>query len=141
MSNEIRIQASLQIPSLGNYVRSKAFSADLKTTGGVGPSPGLVLATTVGTIVSFANLTHPGLCWLYNESDTYSAIVGSYDPTIADFYPLLELAPGEAYPVRLYRYLGEQEGTTGTATTDSGNSLMIKGIGATVPVIVEAFDR
>lgn len=122
-----------------SYSRSRGFSANMSGTNG--PSPALIQATTAGADVDLSKLTQPGVCWIANLDASKSIVIGIHDPSTFEFYPMLEALPGEAYPVRLYRYLGEEQSTTGTGTIGSGSTLRIKGVGGTVPCLVEAFDR
>ena len=64
---------------------------------------------------------------------------GLYDG--AEFTPIGEILPGEFYVLRLSRFLGSDISTgSGTATTGSGNQLMIKAVTAPCNVVVEAFE-
>jgi hypothetical protein len=69
-----------------------------------------------------------------------NVIVGIWDGT--EFYPMMDLLPGEFYLIRLSRYLGRSfDNGVGTGTYDSGTySLMVKGEGADCVCSVEAFE-
>ncbi len=141
MANEARIQSSLQI-SIGvqQYLsRPTVFLADVSVADG--PSPGSVTVSTAGTDISFSQLTNPSLCRLMNLDSTNTIEVGVWDPDTAEFYPLLELLPGETFVVRLSSYLGSEMGLVGTGTTGSGVTMRAKAVGAASVLLVEAFGR
>ncbi len=134
MSNEARVQSSLQIKkgSLTYQSQPQAFNATV--TGTNGPTPGAVTVTTVGTNVSLAQLTAMGgLCRLMNLDATNYVEYGVWNG--ATFFPLGELLPGETFVLRLSRNL--QYGASGTAVTDS---LRFRANTASVIVLCEIFD-
>jgi len=142
MANEATVTSSLQIRkgSLEFASRPGAFKADVSGT--KGPTPGAVGVTASGTDVSLAQLTTPGLCFIQNLSDTYWMEVGPYATSTSEFYPLLELGPGEFVVVRLSRFLGTEMGTVpGTGTSGVGVTLRLTGVGGAVDVVVAAFER
>lgn len=106
-----------------------------------GPYPGALLVSTAGVDVDLTQLTTPGLTIIRNLDSsaltTHYIEAGIWDGT--KFYPLMELMPGEAYPLRLSRYLGNAYGS-GTGTTGSGKRLRLKACGAAAYASVEAFE-
>lgn len=118
--------------------RSDSFTVDV--VGSKGPVPGAFTCTTMGTDVDFSELTTPALCRFKNlDSDSYVEY-GIWDPETATFFPLGELLPGEAYNIRLSRYLEAEYGTAaGTATTTT-NRLRFRAPTGTIDVVVEAFE-
>lgn len=142
MADEATLTVSLRIAK-GNLIYQsfpQAFTADM--TGTKGPTPGAITATTVGTLVDLSQLTQPGLCRLMNLDASNYVTVGMYDPQTLKFYPLLELLPGETFPLRLSRDLAEEYGTSpGTGTTGQANNrLMVRANAASCVVLVEAFE-
>lgn len=96
----------------------------------IGPSPGLVLATKQGTNVSLAALQTPGVCWIQNLDQTNYVEIGIWDPSTLEFYPLIEMLPGEFWQFRLSRFIGTDIGTgSGTTPGVGAKQLRIKGIG------------
>jgi len=133
MSNEARVTCNLQITKGNLQHRSfpTAFLCDVVGTNG--PTPGALLATTVGVDVDLSLLTTPGLCRLSNLDSTNYVIWGLHDGV--DFYPLGEILPGEFYVIRLFRYLGGiGTGTGGTV------SLHIRADTDDCNVLVDAFE-
>jgi hypothetical protein len=143
MANEITVNCALNITAGNLKFRSQptSFRADI-TAGAMGPSPGAFTAALAGTHVDFSALTTPGMCVIRNFDTANYVMVGIHDGT--EFYPLLELLPGEAYALRLSRYIGRSVGTgvAGTAAYDGGTyTLMVKSTVAPCKVSVEAFDK
>lgn len=147
--NEATIRTSLAIRKTltdGTVVmdyssRPTGFNADV--TGTNGPTPGAVAIATSGTIISFAQLTTPGLCRLMNMDDDNYVTYGIWDPALSKFYPLGELQPGESYVLRLSRFLQTEIGT-GTGTVGGGGhttSLKMYAQASTANVLVEAFEK
>lgn len=138
MANEIRVTSSIQVNNANLKYASKntSFLADQATAKGM--SPGLIDATTAGTVVSFSGLTTPGLCEIINLDPTnyvqYGLSDGSY------FYPLGEVLPNESYTIRLYRSLGRREAIPGTGSS-SPLSFMVRADTAACNVIVNGFDK
>jgi hypothetical protein len=159
MADEAQVRASLQVIVGNTNYRSNptTFNADVSTIGG--PAPGTIKATTNGTEVDFTGgsggggvVDNPSLCVIRNlgPSDGTTGVdnidvvdVGIYDTGTGKFFPLIELATGESYVVRLSRNLGEELGT-GTGTGTSGpdtNTMMLKAQGSSeLLVLVEAFN-
>jgi hypothetical protein len=143
MSNEARIQISLQVrrSNLTYLSQPTAFTADVAGPGG--PSPGAILVGVGRTDVSLAQITNPGLCRLQNLDATNLVEWGVYDVALNKFIAVGELLPGESYVVRLSRFLG-QELVPGTGTSGGGSAatrLSLKASVAPCMVLVEAFDR
>jgi hypothetical protein len=118
-----------------------AFIADVALA--IGPTPGALLVSTVGTDVSFAQLTTPGLCKLTNQDATNFVEYGIHDPVTNKFYFLGELLPGEFYILRLSRWLGREETEPGVGTgtsLGSANKLCMRSNHAPCVVLVEAFN-
>jgi hypothetical protein len=138
MTDEATIRTSLQITSGNLKYRSYPTDFTADVAGKKGPVPGAITAAVLGTDISFAELTTPAWCWIYNMDDTNFVTVGILDPD-GDFYPFLEVLPGECELVRLSRSLGQSWGV-GTATSDSGCTLHIQANTAPCVVVVEAFE-
>ena len=145
MSNEVRINNSLQIKvgSINHSSRPTAFTDDLSDT--KGPTPGAITVALVGTDVDFSELTTPGYCRIANleaKGDSSYVEYGVWDPEGARFYPLGEILPGQFYTIRFSRWLQEEFGSgsgTGTAGADT-NRFRLKAHGAASDVLVEAFE-
>lgn len=142
MSNEVRIQSSIQLIS-GNLSFTQgqipAFQDD--AIGAKGPTPGAVTATVQGTDVDFSQLTTPGWCRIINIDPTYSVTWGIWDPQTALFYPVGIIAPGKvAGPWKLAPDLRGEYVGTGTLAGPVTNTLRIKGINGPANVVVEAFE-
>lgn len=140
MAQEIRVTCSLGITTdyLEYQSRPSAFLADLTTATPKGPTPGAITATTAGTNISFAQLTHPGFCRFANQDAANTVAVGAWDGT--NFYPIFDLKPGEFCVLRLSALLGN-ETQTGTGTADTGDDyLRAKGINGPASLLVEAFE-
>ncbi len=145
MSNEIRVQISLQIrdtnSSLFYQSQPSAFLAD--RTGTRGPTPASIVVTVAGVTVSLAQLTAlGGMCWMQNLDLTNYVEYGVYDPDTTEFYPFGELLPGEVNLVRLSRFLGEEMGAgTGSGTSGSGVLFQMRAVGGSCVVRCDAFDK
>lgn len=151
MSNEATVRVSLRIRKVDSTTgitqldyqgQHTAFTADV--TGTKGPTPGAITAHTYGTIVDLSQLTTPGFCRFMNLDATNYVEVGIWDADIDKFYPLIELLPGESYPLRLSRLLGKETdsgASTGTGTTGGNNFLMVRANAADCDMLVEAFER
>lgn len=142
MSNEIRVQCSLQIKNgfLDYASRPTAFLADMATVGG--PSPGEISVALAGTDVDLSQLTDPGFVWLMNLDPTNYVEFGVYDSVTGKFYPLGELLPGQFTQFMLSRFLGAEFGTgTGTGGFTGTTRFRIKATGSACRVVVHAFER
>lgn len=146
MAGEAQIRSSLQILKKTGAItqinyQSRPTSFKANVAGTKGPSPGAVTVTVAGTDIDFSELTDPGLCHLHNQDAVNFVEYGVWDPEGNTFYPLGELLPGEAFPLRLSRNLQQEFGTgTGTSGADT-NRLRLKADTASVSVLVEAFER
>lgn len=141
MSNEVRVQMSLNIRNgnLNHQSRPTSFIADM--VGGGGPVPGQINVPVAGVNVGFATLdTMGGMCTLQNLDTVNFVTYGIWDSVTSKFLPLGELRPSEGpFLIRLSRELGREYGT-GTGSTSSGDSLRLKADTATCKVVVNAFD-
>ena len=138
MSNEATIQYSLTILNGNLRYQPASITFRATVTGTKGPVPGAISVTTAGVDVDFSELVQPALCKFTNLDSTNFVSYGIWDGT--SFYPLGELLPGESYPLRLSRDLGEEFGT-GTGTTGAAiNKLRFKANTATCDVSIEAFE-
>lgn len=139
MAREARVSCGLTIRKDNIDFRAypASFTADVSEASG--PTPGEFEVGPYGKAVDLSSITTPGLCWIQNRSSTFSIIVGIHDG--ASFFPLLEFLPGEAFPMRLWRHLGEEFTGTGTGTPSDVNRLWISAIGGTARVFVGAFGK
>jgi hypothetical protein len=147
MSGEAKLQLSLQIDktdATGNVAfRSypTQFTADV--TGAKGPTPGAFTVSVHGTDVDLSELITPGLARFYNQDPTNYVSYGIADPETDKFYPLGEILPGEFWPIRLSRLLGQEYAQAGTGTGTAGaetNTLRFMANAAPCNVVVEAFE-
>lgn len=140
MANEITVLSGVTITKdpLRYISQPNSFQADM--TGCKGPTPGAVTVAVLGTTISLAQLTTPGICVFKNLDDTNYVTYGIWDPETETFYPLGEILPGEVYVLRLSRSISAEYGTgTGTLVPDT-NNLMFRADTAAVVVSVEAFE-
>lgn len=143
MSNEARIQSSLQIKvdNVDYQSRPTAFQADVSV--GRGPTPGTVLVdSSTATAISLSVLTTPGLCKIHNLSETGYVVVGIHDGT--SFFPCMEFLAGECFVFRLPRHLGDE--FVGSGTPSDVNTLRALSFGGDQDggdsyVCVEAFEK
>ncbi len=106
-----------------------------------GPTPGGITVPTSGVNVDLSQLDVPGVCMIKNLSADHAVEYGPYDESLELFLPFGEALPGEAWPVRLSRFLGREMGTgTGTGAVGNATAFRIKAIGGTANVLVEAFE-
>lgn len=141
MANEATLNYNLSIRNGNLFYRSGQTTFRIDVDGAKGPSPGALTVSLLGTDVDLSELSTPGLCIIRNLDDTNFVEVGIYDGQ--EFYPLMEVLPGESYPLRLSRFLGTSIGSSesGTGTYDFGTyRLRIKAVGAPCDVSVEAFE-
>lgn len=142
MTIRARVSCSLQIDNTDTdqhySSRPTAFNATVED--GSGPTPGLVNVPVSGVDIDLSAITNPGgLVRIQNLSTTNYVEVGSWDGAI--FRPLFELLPGEFFPWRLSRNLGNIYGTgTGTSGTDA-TTLRLNANTSMVPCLVEAFNK
>jgi hypothetical protein len=124
---------------LVNYQRVADFQVDLNASSGFGPSPAGINVTTTGVVVDLSKLVMPTWCWLANQDPTNYVEYGIRDPSSGKFYPLGELGPGDAYPIKLSRNLLEEWHSTGTS--GDVNQFWMQATGGTCNVLVEAFEN
>ena len=118
MANEITIQIHLAIEKGNVSYRShpKSFQADLSGDG-VGPVPGVVVATTVGLDVAFTGLTTPAWCRITNLDSTNFVEFGIWDG--ATFHELGEVLAGQFELLRLSRNMTGFRVKADTASVDT----------------------
>lgn len=141
MSNEIRVQCSLQIRNgaLDYASRPTAFLDDMALVGG--PTPGELTIALAGTNVDLSQLTSPGWCWMQNLDPTNYVEYGTYDDATAKFSAFGEILPTKSVIHFLSRFLGHTFGT-GTGTGYGGSThFRIKATGSPCRVVVHAFER
>lgn len=138
MANQVRFNATLEILSGNLKYRSYPNSFQGTITGAKGPCPGALTCSTAGTVVDLTEIATPGFGVIYNEDDTNFVTVGIWDGT--EFYPLMEVGPGEIYPLKFSRYLESSLGV-GTGTFTGTYRLMVKADTAACNVFVGVFER
>ena len=138
MADEITISGSINIANSPLDYNSSPISFSADMTGRKGPTPGAVTVTTSGTVISLAQLTTPGICFIQNLDETNYVQYGIYDTTSSTFFPLGELLAGEFTILRLARDIGAEWLGTGT---NVGNSLYFKANTASVVVRVDCFEN
>ena len=128
MADEITCTSNLNVRSGTSQIyqsQGGSFRADMGTV--KGPSPGALSVPKAGRNVYFNELTQPGIAFIKAHPDNEGYIqVGIFDPQSLVSYFLLELLPGEAYPIRFNRNLQEQFSGSGTGTTGPENYLRLK---------------
>lgn len=158
MANEAAINVSLIVDKrssnrnqqLLDLTKRVAFRSDID--GVKGPLPGSVLVPLAGIDIDLSELTTPGLCWLHNQGPAdgtdpgtdpsiYYVDVGIKDSVTGIFYPLLELYPGDQFPLRLSRNLEESYNATGTGTGPAVNTLHMISYILPCNVYVGAFEK
>ncbi len=140
MSNEIRVRVSLSVRNGETDYQSRPTSFTADQAGEGGPTPGQITATVSGTLVSFSELTLAGVCRIQNLDSVNFVTYGIWDATLAQFFPLGEALPGETWPIRLSRYLGQELVGTGTSDSADSSGLYFKADYASCKVLVEAFE-
>lgn len=141
MANEISMQVRVRIANGNLKYNNPVTSYTIDMSGAKGPTPGAIAVPTSGVDVYLSQLTTPGICVFTNLDATNFVEVGIKDPQTNVFYPLMEIGPGESYPIKLTRNLGEQYSGSGTGTTSPENYLRLKANTAACNVQVEAFER
>lgn len=142
MADEARVQVNLQIRrgNIDYSSRPTTFTEDV--TGEIGPTPGAVAITTLGTDISFSQLTTPGFVVFHNLDDTNFVEWGIYEPATDRFYPVGEIGPGEIYVMKFSRNLLEEYyPATGTGTSAPTNTFRMKANTASCVVVVECFEK
>ena len=138
MADEIVVTGNLRIAK-GNLLyisQPTSFRADMD--GEKGPTPGQITALTTGTVINLSQLSTPGLARIMNLDDTNYVTIGVSDGS--DFFPVLEMLPGETFPVRLSRYVNLEFDQTGTGTSADVNRLVAIANTAACEILIEAFD-
>lgn len=139
-SQQSRVTSSLQVTSGKLNYQSQPSAFIAVVNGSNGPTPGSVTIPVNGTDVTFPQLTAMGgFCRLMNLDPVNYVTVGVRDKSTNEFYPLLELLPGETYVCRLSRKLPMEEAGTGTFL-GSNTVLHAKADTANIILLVEAFD-
>lgn len=144
MSNEARVSVSLTIKQGSKSRQSQPTSFNADVTGTNGPTPGSILVGVTHTEPDLTQITSPGgFCVIQNIDATNFVEVGVYSSHFTEFFPMMELLPGEIYVVRLSRYLGvDLKPGTGSGAQDAfTNKLSLKAVGAACRVILECFDK
>lgn len=142
MADEAQVNCSLRIRKISGSVilldhpHNRSFRATV--VGTKGPTPGALTVDLDGESIAFAELTTPGLCWIENNDGVNRIEWGIMDSGI--FHPVGEVLPGEAYPIRLSRNLGEEHTEPGTGTTGPVNTFYVKAYGAPVNCGVHAYE-
>lgn len=143
MSNEIRLQVSLQVKasasSLVYQSQPTAFNIDM--AGSKGPTPGAIKSTVAGTEINLSQLdTLGGMCRIMNLDLENKVTVGIWNPSIGKFHPIMDILAGESYVIRLSTELGAEYGTGTGSVGDASDQLMVKAWTSPCNVLVEAFD-
>lgn len=140
MAGELRLGISVQLIK-GNTRYTPQFpqyAIDITTEGG--QTPGQLNVPTTGIDVNLSVLVSPYFCVMRNLDASNYVEVGVHDGSL--FHPLQELPPGgKPVPFFLSRNLGVEEDVPGTGTSAVVNTLMLRAVGGTCKVIVEAFNR
>lgn len=144
MSNEAQVRISLSVRKGSINHRPPARVFNVTVTGSKGPTPAAIAVPLGGVAVDLSQLVTPGLCQITNldpaGTDNYVEI-GIRFPASSLFFPMLELAPGESYVLKLSRNLLEDYASPGTGTSGEVNQLWILPFRAAAVVLVEAFER
>lgn len=142
MANEIRIQLSMRIAKGNLLYQPPAITFTANLAGTKGPTPGSLTITTDGVDIPLSELnTMGGIARIVNIDPDNFITVGIKDMTTEAFYPLVELLPGEGYPLRLSRFLGDELGTgSGSGTVGSNSVLHAKADTADCDAIFDIFD-
>lgn len=141
MSNQLRIQASLQIVN-GDFQWSNQPTGITANQAGVpGTFVGAVLVSQNGTDINLSNLTTPGgWCRIFNTDPTNYVTYGVRDPDTNKFYPVGELLAGEFVIIRLSRLLGADIAGTGSAEFQSDKLFHFEAHGASLYVQIDAMN-
>lgn len=140
MASSVTVQSSLTILQ-GNLQYRSSPAAFLPTMSGInGPTPGAIKVPTSGVDISFSQLdSMGGLGRFYNIDPTNFVTIGIRDKSTNEFYPFMDVLPGETYVMRLSSKLPKEELGTGTF---SGSNAVIHAVANTAQVILvcEFFD-
>lgn len=145
MASEIQFRASLQIRVGQQDYRSSptSFTDDVSSAAdaGIGPTPGRITVSTMGTDVDLSELTTPGYVWMHNTDSDNACDWGIYDPEQDRFYPVGRLGPGQFCQFFLSPLFGQEYyPATGTGTTGPTNTLRLRAQTASVVMRVDAFE-
>lgn len=142
MTIRAKVSVNLQIDNTetNQHYAGRPTSFNAVIEDGSGPTPGLITVPVSGIDIDLSALTRPGgLVRIQNLSTTHYVEVGSWDGAI--FRPLFELLPGEFFPWRLARNLGNIYGAgTGTSGTDL-TTIRLNAEGSACFCLVEAFNK
>ena len=124
MSSQATVQSSLNLTNGNLQFRSAGPGAFNPTvTGTNGPTPGCVTVPVAGIDIEFSQLTAlGGLGQFYNIDSTNFITVGLRDILTNEFYPFIDVLPGESYVMRLSSKLPMHE--TGTGTFSGSNAVV-----------------
>lgn len=148
MANEIQVRSSITITKAldaNNTYQEKyqspvqGFTKSKDNVGG--PTPGMLTVPVTGIAVDLSAIGTPGLCEITNKDPTNFVTVGIKDPLIEDFYPMLEIGPGESWVVPLSRSIREDWSTTGTGTTGKIKQLWAEANVAACKVVFNVFEK
>lgn len=124
--SDVTFRGSLDVRK-GNFrYRHPKSSFQASMTGSLGPTPGALLISTLGTDISLLEIGTPGFVVVDNYDDTNFFTLGLWDPTTSLYYPFMEVGPGEFYPFKFSRQLLDELGTggLGTGTTGAPNQVL-----------------
>ena len=140
MADEATVRCSLEITQGNLKYRSYPTDFTVDVAASKGPVPGAIAVGTAGTDIDFSELTTPGLCRISNLDATNYVEIGIWDGT--EFYPVIELGPGEFYVIKLSRFLGKSFAVgSGTGTYDTDTyTLRARANVAACNILVEAFE-
>lgn len=138
----VTVQSSLNVLGTNISYRSQPTGFQGSTVLEKGPCPGAFTVPKGGKAIDFSNLVTPGYCRIQNLDTKNFITVGVRDLITNRFYPLIEILPGESYPLRWSRsMLGEFSGTgTHPVTGPESVEVWILANAAPCDVLVEAFE-
>lgn len=124
MSSEAQIRSSIFINAQGNSAplvyqsNPTAFNVDMSTN--LAPTPGGLVCTVKGIYISLATIAGAGLVpglasFAHLGTDSANYITIGIDNGI-DFFPFMEMGPGERWNLKLSRSLLQQFAGSATAT-------------------------
>lgn len=151
MANEISYSYALSLykagasgaPPLINYRQTRTYQDTLN--GSRGPTPGAVMVTKDGVIVSTAELAaQGGWCEFINKDGSNFVTLGIWIASLSRFDPIADIPPGLGFAMKLSRYLTQSFAGTGTAPGPAASLRLKAAPGTPSPgceVIVNAFDQ
>lgn len=144
MADEATVTAGLSISVGGTLLHNTVDTITSDVSVANGPSPGAITVDEDGINIDLSQLAVPGLCRIKNldvpgdDNDNY-VDVGLWDG--AEFFPLMELRPGDAFVFRFSRNFGNTfANAPGTGTIADGIVLRLKAYNAECVVVIEAYD-